>query len=369
MTKRQVETVKLILKGAILPLIATGLLVFYNNLQMTPLVDERFTDGLSKAILSRIASLTALVPFSLAEFLTVVLVLSLLISLIRLVSATIRGKDILRALFRITNLIATLIICFLLFWGFNYRQVGIEQVFGISAQPIPVQALESMADELVLQAKAERAEAGFDDNTVFKLSGDLSEKANAAYSKLALDHPQFSIPAGRAKPLLSSKLFSYLGISGIFFPYTAEANYNNDQQDLLKASSVLHELAHLKGVAREEEANFVAYLASRYSDDPAFRYSGTMLALINTTNRLSGIDRAAFERVNAQYSAGIRLDLTAHNKYWKQFEGEVREKAEVVNDQYLKSNGQAAGIESYEDMVSYLYAFRQNQGSVNLNIE
>lgn len=366
MTRRKTGSTWVIIRGISLPLIAAGLLLFYDNLGKTPLVDELFTLQLSRWILNGISTITALVPFSIAELLAVLLAAGVAISLFNLLAALIRGKERIRALFRITNLVSVLIIGFLLFWGFNYRQMGLEQATGLAPLQIPVQELETMAKDLVGQAKTERSDAGFDDLTAFELRGDLHDAATTAYERLARDYPGFGEPIGRAKPLLSSRAFSYMGISGIFAPYTAEANYNNDQQDLLKASSVLHELAHLKGVAREEEANFTAYLASRYATDPAFRYSGTMLALINAGNRLAKVDMAAFNRINAMYSEGMRLDLREHNQYWKQFEGEVREKAETVNDQYLKSNGQAAGVESYEDMVSYLYAFKKQTGSVNL---
>lgn len=366
MTDRKPSSRWEIIRGTSLPLLAGGLLLFYNNLDKSSLVDEFFTRQLSKWILSGISAVTKLAPFSIAELLALFLALGALVSIIKLIAALFRGRGLLRALFRITNLISILVICFLLFWGFNYRQIGLEQVLGLPPAQIPAQELESMAKELVIQAKEERTSAGFNDRTVFKLNRDLNDVAAGAYEKLSLDYPELGQPSGRAKPLLSSRAFSYMGISGIFAPFTAEANYNDDQQDLLKASSVLHELAHLKGVAREEEANFTAYLASRYSTDPAFRYSGTMLALINTSNRLAKVDLAAFNRVNALYSEGMQLDLTEHNQYWKQFEGEVRQKAEDVNDQYLKSNGQAAGVESYEDMVSYLFAFKEKTGSVNL---
>lgn len=367
MTQPKTGPARIILRGIILPVMAGGLLLFYHNLEISPQVDQIFTLQLSKWILSGISTLTSQVPFSVAEILALLLGLYALSRLFNLVIAVVQGNEILRAFFRITDLGAVLIICFLLFWGFNYRQIGLEQSVGLSPLNIPTKELELMAQDLVLQAKTERIQAGLDDKTLFRLTGDLGKEAEITYASMSVDYPQFKNPVGRAKPMLSSKLFSYMGISGIFSPFTAEANYNNDQEDLLKGSSVLHELAHLKGVAREEEANFIAYLASRYSQEPAFRYSGTMLALINTTNRLSKVDRTAFNRVNALYNEGMRLDLTAHNKYWKDLEGELRQKAEAVNDQYLKSNGQSGGIETYEDMVSYLFALKEKTGSVNLN--
>lgn len=366
MTRKNSDLVRVILRGLILPLLAISVVLFYLSLQKTPMVDEYFTQLISKTILNVISAVTGLVPFSLAEFLAVIILLTLVVSVIKLIAALFRKSGILRAFFRITDILAALVLCFLIFWGFNYRQVGLEQVLGLSPAQPEVSELESMASELASQAGAERKAAGFSDTQLFQLKGNLNTVASSAYDHFSRDYPEFKEPTAKAKPLLTSRLFSYMGISGIFVPFTAEANYNNDQSDLMKASSILHELAHLKGVAREEEANFTAYLASRYTNNQSFRYSGTMLALINTMNRLAKVDMSAYTRVYSSYTKGMHLDLTEHNKYWEQFEGEVRQKAEDVNNQYLKSNGQKAGVGSYEDMVSYLVAFKKKTGSVNL---
>ena len=65
----------------------------------------------------------------------------------------------------------------------------------------------------------------------------------------------------------------------MFSPFTIEANYNQDIPDYEIPYTVCHELAHLKGWIREDEAGFIAYLACRESQEPALQYSGTLNAL------------------------------------------------------------------------------------------
>lgn len=67
---------------------------------------------------------------------------------------------------------------------------------------------------------------------------------------------------------------SYLDISGIYCPFTFEANVNVHMNDVLIPVTMCHELSHLSGYMREDEANFIAFLACLQSDDPEFRYSG-----------------------------------------------------------------------------------------------
>ena len=151
---------------------------------------------------------------------------------------------------------------------------------------------------------------------------------------------------------------SYGGIAGIYIPYFAEANVNINQPALLIASSAAHETAHYLGVAREDEANFVSYLACTYSLDASVRYSGTMLALINCANQLYASDAELYRRlVSEYYSEGMLRDLRDYNAYWDSFEGPMEEAVDNMNDNYLKFNKQENGVKSYGMMVDLLLAY------------
>lgn len=344
-------------RGIFLPFAALILFSVYQRTGANGAIDSYYTNGISKAILLVLSALTSWLPFSLAEFFVLGIVLLFIMFFVSGIRSVMKGTDRIRALTRITDLIALLVIGFLLIWGFNYRALGLSAAVGISPVQGDAVQLKRLGLDLVEQAKTERALTGLKDTEVFHYTGDLHQASLAAYETMAEDYPAFLQPKGRVKPLATSRWFSQMGISGIFFPYTGEANYNKDQPMLLIPSTILHELAHLKGIAREEEANFMAYFASRSSDDMALRYSSTMLALINTMNRLTAQDPDAAREVYERYSEGMLLDLADYDAYWDRFEGPIQEQAEAVNDQYLKSNGQETGVQSYEDMVSFLLDF------------
>ena len=118
----------------------------------------------------------------------------------------------------------------------------------------------------------------------------------------------------------------------------------------------------MRGYMREDEANFIAFLACRASDFPEFQYSGAMLAFIHANNALFSIDRDLGSETYAMLSEGVKRDLAANSRYWKQFEGPVAEASEAVNDTYLKANRQEDGVKSYGRMVDLLladYRFRK----------
>jgi hypothetical protein len=150
---------------------------------------------------------------------------------------------------------------------------------------------------------------------------------------------------------------SYAGISGIFIPFTEEANVNVHQNSLMLAASAAHESAHLMGIAREDEANFVAFLACLASDDPNIAYSGVMLALVHCSNKLDSISPQAYAQLYSYYREGVADDLEAHRIYWNSYKGKAEEAVSKINDNYLKSHDQEEGIMSYGRMVDLLLGY------------
>ena len=71
--------------------------------------------------------------------------------------------------------------------------------------------------------------------------------------------------AGRSvvKGVATPNLLSYTETSGIYSPFTFEANINMQMPDLYFAATAAHEYAHLQGFAREDEANFISWYLSK----------------------------------------------------------------------------------------------------------
>ena len=149
---------------------------------------------------------------------------------------------------------------------------------------------------------------------------------------------------------------SHMQLTGEFTLFTFEANINNDAPDYSIPATMCHELAHTRGFMREDEANFIGYLACINSDSIEFQYSGVMLALIHASNRLYETDQALYRDVASTFSDGVRRDFADNNAYWAQFEGPVAEVSDAVNNAYLVMNHQSDGVKSYGRMVDLLLA-------------
>lgn len=107
---------------------------------------------------------------------------------------------------------------------------------------------------------------------------------------------------------------------------------------------------------REDEANFIAYLACKESDDPLMRYSGYLLAFDRSLAALRKVDPEAASAIKASLPEAVLHDMAQREHFWAEHEGIVSDVSNAVNDTYLKANNQTHGVQSYGRMVELLLA-------------
>ncbi len=243
-------------------------------------------------------------------------------------------------------------------WQLNYHRAAYADIAGLEVRPSDKAELRELCASLIAQTNALRAaipetpEGTADVGTArMAIAG-----ANAAWENAGERYPWLKGRYGSAKPVVLSEQMSYMGIAGIYIPITFEANVNALESPYLIASAAAHEQAHMRGFAREDEANYIAYAVTQLSDDPRVQYAGSLLALIHTSNALSGEDADAWARLYGEQSEGVRRDLDAHGERWRKYEGPVQEAHAEVNDAYLRYNKQEDGVKSYGRMVDLLLA-------------
>ncbi len=248
-------------------------------------------------------------------------------------------------------------------WGLNYHRATVGQILRLDVRERPIEELEELVARLAIEANYMRVYLPEDQYSVFDpgSSDEIFQAAAEACAALGTRFSPYDRPFPKAKPLLFSQAFSKMGISGIYNPLTAEANINVAQPKLLQASSACHELAHMAGFARENEANFLAFLATRYAGALHVRYSGTVMALIHAGNALYARDAELYDEVREIFSEQVERDLADHSSYWRAQEGPAQEAVEELNDAYLKSQGEKSGIGSYGEMVDLLLAFYEGR--------
>ncbi|QHI72131.1 DUF3810 family protein [Aminipila terrae] len=189
-------------------------------------------------------------------------------------------------------------------------------------------------------------------------TASLQNDTKQAMMTLGKKYPSLKGYYPNPKPVIMSSWMSDIDLTGLFSPYTIEANYNNDVVDYIKPYTICHELAHLRGYICEDDAGFIAYLACSHANSRQMRYSGTMNALSFVLNALQeDSSPEEFQQILNQIPEKALIDLEKNQDYWQGHEGTISRISEAANDTYLKANAQAGGTKSYGRMVDLLLAY------------
>jgi hypothetical protein len=332
------------------------------------LVERLFSRGLYPLLGGAIGCAAALVPFSVAEIGLVAAVLAALVWTWRRLRDGLRRSAVRSAALALLAdaLLAAgaVYVVFLVLWGLNYRRLPFATIAGLDASPGTVAELDELSASLVAEANRHRASVGEDAAGVMRLRGG----ARGAWSAVAAGWEAASrrIPAlggrcARPKLALLSPIMARFGITGIYSPFTGEPHVNATLPDSDLPLSAAHEVAHARGFAREDEANYLAYLACRSSPDPDLRYAALLGASLSAQNALYGVARGAYARIEARRSPAVRRDIAALVAWSKRYEGPATAVGEKINDAYLKAQGEKAGVRSYGRMVDLLLAERRGR--------
>jgi hypothetical protein len=177
----------------------------------------------------------------------------------------------------------------------------------------------------------------------------------------------FAAPRARAKPVALSSVMNWMHISGFYFPWTGEANYNRLQPAVSLPHVIAHEKAHQRCVTSEDEANFLGFAACIRADDPYVRYSGYLFAQRQLLSELMQLDAVKAQELLKQRFPGVQRDVDDVRRYWSRLEqgaaGAVGKVSAQVNDTYLKLNQVDGGIQSYRMSAKLLIVYYQRQNA------
>jgi hypothetical protein len=332
-------------------------------------VEAAYSRRLYRALAAVLVRLTSLVPFSMAEIGLAALLLAAGVLIVRGAIRLWRGPQRLRRLARATVTVVgwagVVYLAFELAWGLNYARRPLADTLGLSTGGGGSAELAALAKDLLAESVALREGLPEDGAGALRIDGGLSvvaRRAPTGYQRLFAVRPALSGTVGRAKPVLLSPLMSYLGIGGIYAPFTGEANVNATLPDWDRPFTVCHELAHQRGFAREDEANYLAYLACRSHPDRDFQYSGTFQAALYVLGALRAADRPAYDAARGRLAPPLQRDLAALAAWRARYASPLSRVQDRVNDTYLRSQGQREGLLSYGRMVDLLLAERRAAG-------
>ena len=329
---------------------------------------ERFV---SAPIRRSLGSLCYRVSFSVMEVLYVLAAVLVLAYVVWNITAVVRarGRRKRRAYSAVLGAVcAGLSVCVAtcLLWGVCYYTDTFQDRSGIRAEEVSLPDLTAVpawfAENLALTAdQVPRDEAGTFNaslNEIFAGSTDIYQGAEDLF-------PFLEFEDRAPKRMFFSRVMSAMNFTGVYFAFTGESNINVDAPACLIPSTIAHELSHQRGIASEQECNFLAVLASTTSGDPVYEYSGWLMGYIHLGNALYQADPAAWQAIRDSLPDTVRADLASNNAYWASFEGAAADASQKVYDTILKGYGQEDGIRSYGTVVDLLVAYYRDTARTN----
>ncbi len=318
---------------------------------------DLWVDRVSMPVKRGLGALCDPLPFSVCEAGATVLILGALVLLGRAVWQAAHGAPAALGAWAL-HLVVLLVwgyfgVCAL--WGTQYYAESFAEKAGMEAPGLSVEQLEAVTRYFGRQVAACADSVPRDDAGRFAVSRDeIFAQTPGLYDGLTRRWVFLSGPERQAKPAFYSKLMSAWGFTGYLCPLTGESTLNVDCPEVFLPVTIAHEFAHQRGVAAEQEANFVGIMASITSGKAAYVYSGWLYGYLHLSNALYRVNPQAAAACSAALPASAQADFAFNNAYWASWEGPVREVGETVYNAFLESHGQELGMQSYGACVDLL---------------
>ncbi|MBO5104991.1 MAG: DUF3810 domain-containing protein [Ruminococcus sp.] len=336
----------------------------------TPFADF-YTEKIFPFITNTFSFISGIFPFSFGEILIVLAIVLVLAGILLTVILLIFGKNFRRKtastacfiyLSVFTFILSTETLnCFIMYQCTPFAEKYLSPSGHTRTQ------LTELYSLLIDKANTLAEQVPRDNMNCFEYNGNVNKEARSAMKKAGETFPQLKGYYPKAKPIQFSYFMSQSHLSGIYFPFSLEANYNDDMCRTNLPETVCHELSHLKGFIQEDEASFIAFYATtQCSDDISFQYSGYLEALEYVHNQIYRNNISDAYYLTDNISDNVRRDWFRFlpDNYWEENEEKEVIQTETVStastaalDTNIKMNGRTEGVETYSLMVELLLDF------------
>ena len=256
------------------------------------------------------------------------------------------------------------------FFGLNFYAGPIAEDLRLDMSPYTLEELTEATEYYRNQANAlAPSMPRRSDGTVsFRGFEELAAMAGEGFKTLTYEqhYPIFAGSTLPVKKLGWSDMYTSMGITGFSFALTGEAAVNPQAPDVSLPFTMCHEMSHRMCIANERDANFAAFLAASHHSDPQFQYSAYFMAYRYCIAALSTVTSQAAVDARARVEDGVndylRFDMAQYDAFYRLRKNDTATKAgDAVNNAYLKTSGDAAGLNSYGEVCDLLVSWHIQQ--------
>ncbi|MBE2229994.1 MAG: DUF3810 domain-containing protein [Chitinophagaceae bacterium] len=251
---------------------------------------------------------------------------------------------------------------FNLLWGLNYNRTGIAGQLQLQVKPYSLADLDTLTSVLQEKMNHYASFVSRAQRDSFNRKKMLFVSAAAAYKAAEKEYPFLAYQPRSLKPSLYSYLGNYLGFQGYYNPFSGEGQVNTTIPRFLEPFVSTHEIAHQLGYAKENEANFVAFLACKSYESDVFRYSMYLDMYNYALGEVYSRDTLLARRFQEKAHPQVIKDQREYRDFYRRHKNPVEELVMWGYSHFLRANNQPAGKRSYNEVVAWLVAYYKKFG-------
>jgi hypothetical protein len=248
----------------------------------------------------------------------------------------------------------------------NYNRQGIAHQLGLNVQAYTAKDLYDLASALQQQLNTYAVQVDSVKRLSLNNNKTLFNEGIAVYKGISGQYPFLTYKQTSLKPSLFTDIGQFFGFTGYYNPFSGEAQIKTSVPVFVKPFILCHEMAHQLGYAKENEANMVAFLSGRVSDNVEFRYSAYWDAYTYAVRELRRYDTTAFKELRKTVHPQFRKDYKTYLEYLYKSRNVVEPLMSEFYDSYLKMNNQPKGRATYNEVVAWLVAYMKKYGKAGL---
>ena len=324
-------------------------LIVLNALQSNSAFCEWWTVNISRFYQTTVGAIFKYIPFSMTEIFFVNLVLGTIVLLVSLIIDFVKK--------RIKNGVSKVSTIAIVYVAFIFTYVATTSL-SYYRDPLPIELYEEKVDKAKFREIIEyflddfnycSTQLEYEENGEVKMpysNKALSKQIEKEYAKIKDSY--FNNFTTYSKPMLSSFVYVEFQITGVYFGVLGESNYDLYMTHAEYPFTFAHEIAHQKGVMRENDAQMMGAYICLNSDDIFLRYSGyiyTFNSLLNLAHYTGVKDdyKELYQKINPNILGNYKYI----NSYWKEHDI-LEEFASFWNNLYLKIFG-SESTDEYQD--------------------
>lgn len=335
-----------------------------NHIKVENVYSERFFPPFSSILRWGLGS----IPFSIGDILYGFFLCWLIVGVVSFIKKMIFDKSISikeyskEAMLSFYVLCTAIYIVFNIFWGINYNRKGIAWQLNMPIEKYKKEELEALNSLLLMKVNAAKKVLK-DKGEGYPSTQQLFTKVTIAYDTAFKQYPFLHYHHASIKSSMWGWWGNYLGFSGYYNPFTGEAQVNTCMPKFLQPFIACHEVAHQLGYAKENEANFVGFIAAISSKDTLLHYSSYLDLFMYANRNLYYVDSVTAKKYREVLSVDVQTDIAEWSKFNSVHQNPIEPIITWVYDKYLKGNEQQ-GMMSYNQVTALLIAYYKKKGDL-----